>query len=132
MARTIVQQSVVLPAPAAKLFEMFVDPKGHEAITGKPVIISETPGSEFRAFDGALSGTMLTVIRHRLVVMSWRSVAFKPENPDSTLILTFTAEGSQGRIDLVHLDVPDHELQGVKDGWPKHYWNPWREYLSRK
>ena len=130
--RNVVQQSVVLPAEAQRLFEMYLDPAGHQAITGKPVIIGEKPGSEFRAFDGMLTGTMLLVIRPRLIVQSWRSVAFKPENPDSTLILMFTPEGRQGRIDMVHLDVPDHDLQGVKEGWVKHYWTPWREYLERR
>ena len=38
--RTIISQSVVLPAPAESLFAMYTDPAKHAAITGAPVAIS--------------------------------------------------------------------------------------------
>jgi hypothetical protein len=52
------------------------------------------------------------------------------EDPDSTLILYFTSEGDEGRIDLVHLDVPDQDCEGVNQGWEKYYWTPWHTYLA--
>jgi activator of HSP90 ATPase len=130
--RNVIQQTVVLPAAAPSLLEMYLDPAAHQAFTGAAVTIGPEPGSEFRAFDGMLTGTMLAVVRPRLIVQSWRSVAFKPEDVDSTLILTFTPEGAEGRIDLVHLDVPDHDREGVQQGWKKYYWAPWRTYLERR
>ena len=51
--RSIISQSVVLPAPAESLFAMYTDPAKHAAITGAPVAISAEPGSPFRAFNGA-------------------------------------------------------------------------------
>jgi len=111
---------------------MYLDPAGHAAFTGMPVTIGPEAGAEFRAFGGQLTGSILAVVPPRLVVQSWRSTKFRPEDADSTLILLFTPEGAQGRIDLVHVDVPDHDFQGVTEGWPKHYWTPWRAYLERK
>lgn len=130
--RTVIRQSVVLPAAAERLFEMYLDPAEHAAFTGMPVTIGREPGAEFRAFGGQLTGSILAVAEPRLVVQSWRSTKFRPDDADSTLILLFTPEGDQGRIDLVHLDVPEHDFQGVTDGWPKHYWTPWRAYLERR
>ncbi len=130
--RNVIRQSVVLPAPADQLFQMYLDPQTHRAITGAPVTIAEETGSEFRAFDGKLSGQILAVTRPRLIVQFWRSVAFKPDDPDSTLILCFTAQGTEGRIDLVHLDVPDQDFDGVKKGWEAFYWTPWRRYLEKR
>ena len=129
--RNIIRQSVVLRAPAEALFDMYLDPSGHSAITGAPVVIGAQRGDEFRAFEGALTGMVLEVIRPRLIIQSWRSIEFKAEDPDATLILAFTPEGDQGRIDLIHLDVPDHDYDGVNQGWEKYYWGPWREYLQR-
>jgi hypothetical protein len=63
-------------------------------------------------------------------VQSWRSLNFNDEDPDSTLILSFEERGEEGRIDLVHVDVPDGDYAGVTDGWEKFYWGPWREYLN--
>jgi activator of HSP90 ATPase len=129
--RSIIQQSIVLPAPAQSLYAMYLDPIVHAEITGAPVTIDTLSGSPFRAFDGNLSGTMLTVVEPALIVQSWRSTHFNHDDPDSTLILTFTPLGPAGRIDLVHLDVPSQDHQGVVDGWEAFYWTPWRRYLAR-
>ena len=128
--RNVIRQSVVLPASAEKLFEMYINPSTHQAITGASVDIDDKRGSEFKAFDGALSGTILEVIKPRLIIKSWRSINFLAEDPDSTLILSFTSDGNEGRIDLVHLDVPDQDYDGVDQGWERYYWTPWRAYLA--
>jgi len=130
--RSAITQSVILPAAASSLFDMYLDPQVHESITGVPVTISSIVGSDFKAFGGVLTGTILAVVRSSLIVQSWRSVKFEPADPDSTLILSFQPEGANGRIDLVHLDVPDHDYNGVVEGWEKFYWAPWRAFLTRK
>ena len=128
--RNVIRQSLVLPASTEKLFEMYLSPAIHQAITGAPVEIGDKKGSIFKAFDGALTGIILEVIKPKLIIQSWRSVNFMAEDPDSTLILLFTSEGDEGRIDLVHLDVPDQDYDGVDQGWEKYYWTPWRNYLT--
>ena len=129
--RSIIYQTVTLPACAEALFDMYMDSARHAAITGQPVVIGEDRGAEFRAFGDMLSGTMLQVVRPRLIVQSWRSAIFNAEDRDSTLILSFADRDGSGCIDLVHLDVPDHDYDGVTEGWEKFYWTPWREYLER-
>jgi hypothetical protein len=47
------------------------------------------------------------------------------------LVLTFYPEADGGRIELVHVNVADEDFAGVSHGWEKHYWTPWRAYLSR-
>jgi uncharacterized protein YndB with AHSA1/START domain len=130
--RSIIKQSVRLRAPPHALFDMYMDPARHAAITGAPVTIAAAAGSPFRAFEGSLSGTMLAVVAPVLIVQSWRSVKFADSDPDSTLILSFAPDDDGGRIDLVHLDVPDHDFQGVTEGWEKFYWTPWRAYLAAR
>jgi activator of HSP90 ATPase len=128
--RNIIRQSAVLPASAEKLFEMYLNASTHSAITGASVDIGDKRGSNFKAFDGALTGTILEVIKPRLIIQSWRSVNFMAADPDSTLILSFTSEEDGGLIDLIHLDVPDQDYEGVNQGWEKYYWTPWRTYLT--
>jgi len=31
------------------------------------------------------------------------------------------------RVDLVHVNVPENDHQGVTDGWEHYYWQPLRE-----
>ena len=109
---------------------MYLDPSFHQGITGAPVVIGDERGAPFEAFNGSLTGTTIEVVRPTLVVQSWRSENFKDTDPDSTLILSFTPEGNKGRIDLIHLDVPDQDYDGVTRGWEQYYWEPWRMHLS--
>ena len=129
----IVKQSVVLPAAPKALYAMYLSPKAHGAITGGKIEISAKSGSNFNAFDGALTGRMLYTVPDRLIVQAWRSTAFHRGDHDSTLILRFLPAGpNRGRIDLVHVNVPSHDYRGVNDGWKKFYWKPWRKYLARR
>jgi activator of HSP90 ATPase len=130
MPRTI-QQTVTLPAPAGELYRMYLDPRRHAAFTGAPVKISATPGSPFRAFGGALSGKMLFTKPGRMIVQTWRSANFGPDDLDSTLILTFWPAGQSARIHLVHANVADRDVRGVTQGWRTYYWKPWRAYLTK-
>jgi activator of HSP90 ATPase len=128
--RSIISQSIVLPAPAATLYETYMDPARHTELTGAAVQIGSQAGAAFRAFDGAITGTMLDVRPPLLVVQSWRSIHFHDTDADSTLILAFVPQGHDGRIELIHLDVPAQDYGGVNAGWEKYYWEPWRRRLS--
>ena len=128
----LVKQSVALPASAKTLYAMYLNPKAHSAITGMKVTISARPGSKFSAFGGALRGRMLQAVPGRLIVQAWRSVKFRKRDEDSTLILRFTQKGKNGRIDLMHVNVPNHDYGGINRGWKQYYWGPWRKYLSRR
>ncbi len=129
MPKTL-QQSVALPAPPASLYAMYLDSKIHAAITGEPARIGRTRGAAFRAFGGTLTGTILQTVPNKLIVQSWRASHWKKSDLDSTLILSFRPDPKGGRIDLVHVNVPDHDYKGVKEGWHSYYWRPWRAYFK--
>ena len=118
------------PAAPQRLYEMYLDPAEHAAITGAPVEIGPEAGAPFRAFDGMLSGTVLHVEPKRLIVQSWRSANLAAEALDSVLVLTFVAEEGGARIELVHINVPESDFAGVSRGWEQYYWAPWRAYLA--
>jgi uncharacterized protein YndB with AHSA1/START domain len=129
MARTV-SFAVALPASAARLFSMYLDPKQHAAFTGAPVKIAARPGAPFAAFGGALSGTILQVVPNRLIVQSWRSTHFAKQDIDSTLVLSFWPKGRGAQIELTHVNIADSDFAGVSEGWSKYYWIPWRAYLA--
>jgi activator of HSP90 ATPase len=131
MPRNIVL-AVSLPAAPERLYDMYLDPEQHSAFTGAPVTIAADAGAEFRAFNGALSGTILHVEPKRLIVQKWRSVNFPDGALDSVLVLSFWTEEKGARIELVHVNVPEEDFAGVSEGWSKFYWNPWRAYLAGK
>jgi activator of HSP90 ATPase len=119
-----------LPAPPDRLFDMYLSARDHSAFTGAPAHVAPQAGSEFNAFDGALTGTILHVAPKRLIVQSWRSINWPADSIDSTLTLSFWPQGDGGRIELAHINVPDVDFAGVSHGWEKYYWTPWRRYLG--
>jgi activator of HSP90 ATPase len=129
MLKTI-EQSVRFSAGAQELYDIYVDPARHAAVTGAPVKIGAKAGSKFSAFDGMLSGTMLFTVPGQLIVQRWRSCIFHEGDLDSILTLRFLQDGKRGRIDLVHANVPKHDFVGVSEGWEKYYWKPLRGYLK--
>jgi len=130
MAKTI-SQTVTLPASPQKLYKMFLSSKEHgEACGGPPARISPKVGGSFSIFGGTLLGRTLLLKPGKMIVQSWRSSAFKPSDPDSILVLTFSGDAKRGIITMVHANVPDHDAKGVREGWPSYYWKPWKAYLE--
>ncbi len=129
MAKNVIL-AASFPTTPDRLFDMYLDPQSHAAITGAAVTIEPRPGASFRAFDGMLSGTMLHIEPKRLIVQTWRSANWPTEAMDAVLTLSFWPEGDAARIELVHVNVPDEDFAGVSQGWEKYDWNPWRAYLS--
>lgn len=130
MPRTI-QIAAQLPESPDRLYDMYLDPVLHGAFTGSPVTIAPNVGAEFRAFEGALSGRILHLVPKRLIVQAWRANHWSPEDLDSTLVLTFLPDEGGARIELVQVNVADHDFAGVSEGWEKYYWTPWRKYLEK-
>lgn len=128
----IIQHTVTLPARAERLFDMYLDPVVHGAIAGGSVTISPKEGSEFRAFDGMITGKTIAVVPKRHIVQLWRGIQWKAEDRDSILVLSFLPNGEEGTIELTHLNVPESDFDNVNKGWQDYYWKPWKEYLDKE
>lgn len=128
----IIRQTVKFNTSPELLFDLFTDSKKHSEATGAKASTSRKVGGKWSAFDGMIYGRNLVVIPRRMIVQAWRAAHWKKADLDSILILNFNKVRGGGRIDLVHVNVPDHDIAGVSHGWPKYYWNPWRVYLKRK
>jgi activator of HSP90 ATPase len=129
---TAIQQSVQFEAPAGELFEMYLDSKKHSAATGGRARISRKAGGAFTAWEGQLKGKNLLIVPKKMIVQAWRATHWPASDPDSILVLRFSNTSGGGQVDIVHAGVPEHDHKGVSEGWPKYYWEPWKEYLKKK
>lgn len=128
-----VHLAVDLAALPDDAFDAYLNPKLHAQITGAPVTIAPRAGAKFEAFGGQLQGRILQVVPKQLVVQSWRSISWKATDLDSTLILSFLKRGRRGTtIELVHVNVPDHDFAGVSHGWEHYYFGPWKKFLESR
>jgi activator of HSP90 ATPase len=126
----VIQQTVRFRTTPHALFEMYLDSKKHSKSTGMPARISRKVGGRFRAFKGALEGKNLLIVPGGQIVQLWRATHWKKEDW-SILILTFSKVAGGAQIDLVHVGVPAYDQKGVREGWPKYYWRPWKKFLAK-
>lgn len=111
---------------------MYVDSKKHSAATGGRAKIGRKEGAAFTAWNGKLRGKNLLIIPNRLVMQAWRATHWPASDPDSMLLLRFREAPGGGQVDLLHVNVPDHDHKGVTQGWKKYYWQPWKKYIAAK
>ena len=130
MTRAI-QQTVTFPASAREIFGTYLDSRKHTASTGMPAKISRKAGGSFSGFGGMIGGRNLLIVPGQMIVQAWRSSGWKKSDPDSILTITFSDTNRGGRVDLVHVNVPQHDHRGVTEGWKKYYWRPWRAYFRK-
>jgi activator of HSP90 ATPase len=123
-------QSVTFKLSPEQLFKIYTNSKKHSAATGSKASVSAKAGGRFIAFDGQISGRNLVVVPNRMIVQAWRASHWKKTDLDSILTILFSKAPGGGKIDLVHVGVPEHDHKGVTEGWPKYYWKPWRSYLK--
>jgi len=132
MTKPIIQ-SVTFATSGENLYNLYMNPKKHAAFTGGgKVVISSKRNSKFTAFDGMLTGHTILTLHGKLIIQSWRGAHWNDTDIDSTLILHFSQAGRRGKIDLIHVNVPDHDHAGVTDGWKTYYWTPLKEFLKKK
>jgi activator of HSP90 ATPase len=126
----VIQQTVRFRTTPHALFEMYLDSKKHSKSTGLPARIGRKVGGRFRAFRGPLGGKNLLVLPDRQIVQLWRAIHWRKEDW-SVLILTFGKVAGGAQIDLVQVGVPAYDHKGVRKGWPKFYWRPWKKFLGK-
>jgi activator of HSP90 ATPase len=126
-----IEHTVEFPIPSERLFDAYLDPIEHARITGSDVKIGREVGAAFMAFNGMITGRNLMIVPKRLIVQAWRASHWKETDLDSILVLVFEPGRIGGKIKLAHVNVPDHDHQGVTEGWEKYYWTPWRAHLAR-
>ena len=133
MAKTILQTVLFKNASPETIYDIYMDAKKHsKAIGGGAVKISSKIGSPYSSWDGYINGKTFQLIKGKMIVQSWRSADFKSNDLDSILIFQFEKKGNNAVLHMVHVNVPDHQYNGIKGGWNDFYWKPWKRYLSDK
>jgi len=127
----LIQQSARFRTSPRFLFDLYLDSRKHTLSTGAPAKIIRKTAGKFTAFGGLLEGKTLFFVPGKQIVQLWRATHWKKEDW-SILILNFSRVAGGAQIDLVHIGVPYYDQKGVRQGWSKYYWRPWRKYLESK
>lgn len=113
-----------IPAPAEKVFDVWIDPKspGGPWFGGDRVIVDPTVDGLFYIAaknEGRVwphYGRFVRLERPRLIEYTWMSEA--TQGKESVVTLTFQPLGEETEVTLRHSGLPDDEMgRKHKDGW---------------
>lgn len=116
--KTLIQKVRFKTSPR-ELYDIFLDPKKHSKATGAKATGSGKLGGNFTAWDGYIKAKTLALVPGRMIVQSWRTLAFKAADPNSILVLTFEKAPGGTLLTMTHTAVPDHKAGDFKLGWYK-------------
>jgi len=127
---TTIRQTIVFKAKPLEVYEMLMDTKKHEALSGEKASISREVGGAFQAWGDHISGFNLALDPGRKIVQAWRANDWWP---DHYSIVTFDLAEVEGGTELrfTQIGVPPHRFDGHSRGWIEAYWRPMQDVLEK-
>lgn len=131
MPTETIELAVVLAAPPERIYQAWLDPEEHTAMTGgEATADGRGVGATFTAWDGYISGKNLELEAGRRIVQSWRTSEFPDDSPDSRLELGLSAVSGGTELTLRHTAIPAGQSARYAGGWRDYYFAPMARYFA--
>lgn len=123
-----IKQTYVIYASVEKVWEALTEPSIIDKWGAGPAKMDNKVGTKFSLWGGDIHGKNIRVIKHKELVQEWFGGEW-----DKPSIITFTLTEKDGKttVDLVHVDVPDAEVDDIADGWKTYYMGPLKKLLEK-
>lgn len=124
---------VTLPASPKKIYDAWLDGKEHSSFTGGKATASNKVKGKFSAWDGYITGVNIDLKAGKKIVQAWRTTEFPETALDSILEVSLApAAGGKTILTLTQSNIPKGQGVKYKGGWKNHYFEPMKEYFSKK
>ncbi|KAI8056950.1 activator of Hsp90 ATPase [Syncephalis plumigaleata] len=119
---TDIKLSVEFVASAHDVYDVLLNQDKVQAWTRGPVVIRPEIGSDFRLFDGNITGTIVELVPNEKIVMSWRFSSW-PANHQSNVAITLAQGSSSTELRLTQRGVPVGQEDTTRENWQRYYWD---------
>ena len=127
---TTIRQTIIFNAPPQDVYEVVMDSKKHESLSGEKADISREAGGAFKAWGDHISGFNLVLQPGRKIVQAWRAHDWWADHYSiATFELRQVEVGTELRF--TQIGVPPHRLDGHSRGWIETYWQPMHELFDK-
>ena len=131
MARESVEASAVIPATAKRIYEAWLDPAEHAAMTGSSATAAgEGVGAPSTAWDGYTEAENLELEPGKRIVQAWRSADFPAGARDSRLEVVLRRARGGTRVTILHSEIPAGQGASYRGRWCDHYLEPMKRFLG--
>lgn len=129
MKTRTIRQTVTFKATPEEVYDMLMDSRKHQSLSGEKALISRKVGGTFTAWGSHISGINLVLKRGEKIVQAWRATGWWP---DHYSIAIFDLEPTAGgtKLRFTQIGVPPNRYSGHYRGWIETYWTPMKEVFA--
>jgi activator of HSP90 ATPase len=129
MKTRTLQQTVTFKASPREVYEMIMDSKKHQSLSGETAKISKKVGGKFTAWGSHLSGINLVLNPDKKIVQAWRATGWWPDHY-SIAIFDITKVRGGAKLKFTQIGIPPSRYSGHYRGWIEAYWTPMKEIFA--
>jgi uncharacterized protein YndB with AHSA1/START domain len=130
MKTRTLRQTVTFKASPRQVYDLLMDSRKHQALSGEPAKISGRIGGRFQAWGSHISGVNLVLKPGRKIVQAWRATGWWPDHYSIVIFDISRARGGS-RLRFTQIGIPPHRYSGHYRGWIEAYWTPMKEVLAQ-
>jgi activator of HSP90 ATPase len=121
------KQYYLISAEPAEIYVALTNPATLQLWTGEPAIMSETPGTEFNLWDGAIVGKNIAFEPGKKIVQEW----FFGEQEAASIVTILLHPHKQGcSAELRHTNIPDEAYEDIVEGWNEVYFSALQDFYA--
>lgn len=114
-----------------KIYKDWLNSDSHERMTGGEASISGKEGSNFTAWDGYISGSILSLKENKLIKTTWRTTEFLVDEEESIVEISLKPlQNEKTELTLIQTNMPPETKQKYTDGWQQFYLNPMKDFYG--
>ena len=130
MKTKTLQQTVTFKASPRRVYDVLMNSKKHQSLSGEKANISKKVGGRFTAWGAHISGINLVLKPGKKIVQAWRATGWWP---DHYSIAIFDIDKMRGgsKLRFTQIGIPPHRYSGHYRGWIETYWKPMKDLLEK-
>jgi len=129
MRTKTLQQTVTFKASPRQVYDLLMDSKKHQSLSGERAKISKKVGGKFTAWGSHISGINLVLKPGSKIVQAWRATGWWPDHY-SIAIYDIKKMRSGSKLKFTQIGIPPHRYSGHYRGWIEAYWTPMQEIFA--
>jgi activator of HSP90 ATPase len=124
-----IHQTITFKAAPMEVYEMIMDSKKHQSLSGEGAKISRKVGGQFTAWGSHITGINLVLKPGERIVQAWRATGWPPDYY-SVAIFDLNEIGTGTKLRFTQIGVPPNRYSGHYRGWIETYWTPMKEMFA--
>lgn len=114
---------------AKKLYNTWLSAKAHAQMTGAEATCDAVVGGSFSAWDGYISGKIVSLKPNLEIVQTWRTTEFADSDEDSEVRIQFEETSDGCDVILQHKNIPAGQPDYAQ-GWEDYYFTPMTDFFE--